>query len=229
VEGAGPRAQSPADKLPVHGFVLAGGKSSRMGRDKALMEFCGRPMVEIAMEKLRRFCEVVTIAGNREDLAGFAPVVRERRVDVGPAAGIEAGLAAASRDWAMFMPVDVPLIPGELLRRWCEEAIRVGMTVSFLGMGGRKQPAFCLLKRERLRAFAELLDGGERRLEVLLNRSAEADGCASWMYDEYELYGRIEEGAPDQEALARWFANVNTPEELAEAEAWARDGGLGGR
>jgi molybdopterin-guanine dinucleotide biosynthesis protein A len=222
----GPAGMLPVH-LPVHGFVLAGGKSSRMGMDKALLPFCGRPMVEIAVEKLRGFCEVVTIAGNREDLAAFAPVAEEMRVGVGPAAGIEAGLRVARQPWAMFMPVDVPLIPGELLRRWAEEAMRVEMTVSFLGTGG-KQPAFCLLKQERLGALTRLLDGGERRLEVLLNRTAEADGYASWMYDEYELYGRIEDGAPDQETLARWFANVNTPEELAEAEAWARAGGLGG-
>ena len=215
-------------KLPVHGFVLAGGKSSRMGEDKALLQFCGRPMVEIAVEKLRGFCAEVWIAGNREDLAGYAPAVRETRVGVGPAAGIEAGLRAAKEEWAMFVPVDVPLVPGALLKRWAEEAMRVGMTVSFLGIGG-KQPAFCLLHRERLTSFAKSLDGGERRLEVLLNRSAEADGCASWMYDEYEVYGRVGDGTPDREMLERWFANVNTPEDLAEAEAWARAGGEGGR
>jgi len=210
--------------LPVHGFVLAGGKSSRMGEDKALLRFCGRPMVEIAVEKLRGFCAEVTIAGNREDLAGFAPVVMEARVGIGPAAGIEAGLLASKQEWAMFMPVDVPLIPGKLLRRWAVEALRVGMTVSFLGMG-QKQPAFCLLKRERVGSFTKLMNGGERRLEVLLNQAAEADGCASWMYDEYELYGRVEEGGPDEQTLERWLKNVNTPEDLAEAEAWTRAGG----
>ena len=84
-------------KLPVHGFVLAGGKSSRMGTDKALLEFCGRPLVEIAVEKLREFCAEVSIAGNRDDLSVFAPVAHETRVDCGPAAGIEAGLKAAQR------------------------------------------------------------------------------------------------------------------------------------
>jgi molybdenum cofactor guanylyltransferase len=228
VQGSGFGGQGPADKLPVHGFVLAGGKSSRMGEDKALLQFCGRPMVEIAVEKLRGFCAEVWIAGNREDLAEFAPVVQEARVAVGPAAGVEAGLGAATQEWALFVPVDVPLVPEELLRRWCVEAMRVGMTVSFLGIGG-KQPAFCLLKRERLKAFSRSLDGGERRLEVLLNRTAEADGYASWVYDEDELYGQIGESAPDQETVQRWFANVNTPEDLAEAEAWARAAGVGGR
>jgi molybdopterin-guanine dinucleotide biosynthesis protein A len=211
-------------RLPIHGFVLAGGKSSRMGVDKALVRFCGRPMVEIAVEKLRGFCADVGIAGNREDLAGFAPVVRETRVGVGPAAGIEAGLRAAGQEWVMFVPVDVPLVPAGVLRRWAEEAMRVGVAVSFLGMGG-KQPAFCLLRRERLGSFTNALEGGERRLEVLLHLVAKADGHDSWMYDEYELYGRVEDPAPGQEILERWFTNVNTPEELKEAEGWALDGG----
>jgi len=215
-------------KVPVHGFVLAGGQSSRMGEDKALLQFCGRPMVEIAVEKLRGFCAEVTIAGNREDLAGIAPVVMEARTGAGPAAGVEAGLGAARQEWAMFVPVDVPLVPEELLRRWAKAAMRVGRSVSYLGIGG-KQPAFCLLKRERLGAFAKSLDEGERRLEVLLHLSAEADGDDSWMYDADELYGESGDPVPDQETLGRWFANVNTPEDLAEAEAWARAGGKGGR
>jgi molybdopterin-guanine dinucleotide biosynthesis protein A len=178
-------------------------------------------MVEIAVEKLRGFCADVGIAGNRDDLAEFAPVVPEARLDVGPGAGIEAGLLAATQPWVMFMPVDVPLVPGELLQRWCKEALRVGMSVSYLGMGGWKQPAFCLLQRDRLVAFTKLLNGGERRLEVLLHLSAKANGHASWRYDEYELYGRIEDCVPKGETLERWFLNVNTPQELADAEAWA--------
>jgi len=207
-------------KLPVHGFVLAGGKSSRMGTDKALLKFRGQPLVEIAVEKLRGFCAEVSIAGNREDLSGFAPVVREERMDCGPAAGIEAGLKAAQQEWAMFVPVDVPLVPGELLRRWAEEALRYGMSVSYLGVQG-KQPAFCLLQRARQVALSRLLDEGECRLEQLLNYTAEADNFASWMYDERDLYGYPDYRGPDVETLARWFWNVNTPEDLRVVEAWS--------
>ncbi len=207
------------ESLPVHGFVLAGGKSSRMGRDKALLELCGHPMTQIAVEKLKSFCASVSIAGNREDLSGFAPVVREVRVEAGPAAGIEAGLRACEQEWAMFIPVDVPLVPAELLRRWCEEALCVNMTVSYLGIWD-KQPAFCLMRRERLASFTKLLDQGERRLEVLLNRTAETDDSASWMYDEYDLYGFPNYRGPDGQTLERWFLNINTPDELLVAEQW---------
>ena len=207
--------------LPVHGFVLAGGKSSRMGVDKATLPFQGRPMVEIALEKLRGFCADVSIVGNRNDLEGYAAVVQEGRLNAGPAAGIEAGLRFARQEWAMFIPVDVPLVPETLLRLWCEEALRVDMTVSYLGVT-QKQPAFCMLKRERLASFTHLLNGGERRLEVLLNLAASTDNCASWMYDELDLYGYPDYQGPDNETLTHWFSNVNSPADLAEAEAWAK-------
>jgi molybdopterin-guanine dinucleotide biosynthesis protein A len=218
-----------SERLPVHGFVLAGGKSSRMGEDKALLRFLGRPMVEIAVEKLRGFCEVVTIAGNREDLGGFAPVVRETRVDVGPAAGIEAGLRAAAQPWAMFLPVDVPLIPEELLRRWAEAVVEEGADgcgVSYLLVLGERQPAFCMLRRDYAAQVSKAIEAGERKLAEMWT-GLDDDGRSGWLWAcDAARFAPME--APTKLEIGHWFSNVNTPQELAEAEAWAREGGLGG-
>jgi molybdopterin-guanine dinucleotide biosynthesis protein A len=197
--------------LPVHGFVLAGGKSSRMGRDKALLELGGQPLIQIAVAKLRTFCADVSIAGNRDDLAGYGPVVKEERADAGPAAGVEAGLKASTQPWVLFVPVDAPLVPEALLRLWVEEALRVNMTVSFLA-AWEKQPAFCLLRKDRLAFYTAALEAGDRSLEILLHLAAESDGYSSWMYDPYDLYGYPEYRGPDDSTLERWFLNVNTPE-----------------
>lgn len=208
-------------KLPIHGFVLAGGGSTRMGRDKALLELGGRALVEIAVEKLSSFCAQVSIAGNRDDLARFAPVVHEERLECGPGAGVEAGLKACAQPWALFIPVDVPLVPKELLRQWAEEALHVGTSISYLEFL-HKQPAFCLLQRERQATFSRLLDTGERRLEVLLNRTAEADRSASSMYSDVELYP--EPQRPSADTLQHWFLNVNTPEDLAALNQFGLSG-----
>ena len=229
--------------LPVHGFVLAGGRSSRMGRDKALLEFRGRPMVEIAVEKLRSFCAEVSIAGSREDLSRFAEVVREQRVGEGPGSGIETGLNACRQEWALFIPVDVPLVPGGLLRRYAEVVIETGITASNLGSthvgvedgrlerlpgeleaaGTGTQPAFCMLRSYLRQPFSAAMDGGERRVARLLRQAAEAGNGVHCIHDLSALYGYPDYKGPDAEAVKRFFANLNTPEDLALAERWAAE------
>ena len=194
-----------------------------MGRDKATLPFRGRPMVEIAVEKLRGFCAQVSIAGNRDDLAAYAPVVHEERVDVGPAAGIDAGLKACEQPWAMFVPVDVPLVPAELLRRWAASAMDTGAVASYLLVAGAEEPAFALVKSEALAAIGRTVDAGERRVVMLWRALEDRDDCWVWAPDAEE-FGDLS-GIPRETAL-KWFANVNTERELAEAEAWA-DGASG--
>ncbi len=207
----------PVGRLPVHGFVLVGGQSARMGEDKARLRFLGRPMVEIAVEKLRGFCAEVSVAGNRGDLGEFAPVVSETRAGVGPTAGIEAGLGAAQQPWAIFVPVDVPLVPERLLRRWCEEVLAGrGLDVSYLCCGG-SQPAFCMIRTACRERLSEGLDEGLRRLEELLQVTG---GGRIRVWDAREL---AEE--PDRRVAGQWFANVNTPRDLADAERWAEGEG----
>lgn len=205
-------------KLPVHGFVLAGGKSSRMGRDKATLLFCGQPMVEVALEKLRGFCAETSIAGNRQDLSAFAAIISETRVEVGPAAGIEAGLNACQQPWAMFMPVDVPVVPAWLLQAWAEDIIENAATSAsggYLVVEGNQESAFCILRRDILSNWTEMLNQGERSLKSLLARAAAPSRSP--------VHGvTVAKYAPRARSrqIQSWFSNVNTPEELAKA---ARD------
>lgn len=201
-------------RLPVHGFVLAGGKSSRMGQDKALLQFRGRPMVEIAVEKLRSFCAAVSIVGEREDLEGFAPVVRGEREGAGPAAGIEAGLRASTQDWAMYLPVDVPLLSAELLRVWGAAVLAResgGVRLSFLRAAGEPHPAVCMIHRDCTEPVHEAVSCGILKLIRLFAETETRLGEGSlWPVDAEALLP-----AGDVEL---WFRNVNTPQDLAEAE-----------
>lgn len=203
-------------KLPVHGFVLAGGKSTRMRRDKALLEIGGRPMVEIAAEKLRSCCAQVSIAGNRDDLGGFGAVVPEERVDAGPAAGIEAGLRAARQPWALFVPVDVPLVPAELLRLWAVQVLREPRVVVGHLYACGDQPAFCMIRSGCAEAFTAALETGERKLARLFDRLVQSGGVHR-VYSVRELYGAR---YPGDEPLRNMFMNVNTPEDLAQVDGW---------
>jgi molybdopterin-guanine dinucleotide biosynthesis protein A len=226
-----------ASLLPVHGFVLAGGKSSRMGVDKATLMFCGRPMVEIAVEKLRGFCAEVGIAGNREDLARFAPVVGESRVDSGPAVAFETTLAVAECDWSLLIPVDVPLLPAALLRAWTYDvqtnARPGGVCASYLTCGNEAEPAVCLLHRSCAGTITWALDHGERRLlkmfaaiDVNDGPNRRPDGWSPVLAVAAERYVEAVSGALPAD-VPWWFTNLNSPADMQIAEAWADCGDAG--
>jgi molybdopterin-guanine dinucleotide biosynthesis protein A len=189
-----------------------------------LMPFRGKPMVQIAVEKLLGLCTEVGIAGNREDLADYAAVMPETRMDAGPAAGIEAGLMASAQPWVMFIPVDVPLVPAELLRNWVRAVIErgnAGCAASFLLANKVRQPAICALRRECLAAVTTALNRGERRLaDILMN--IDAGDAAGWLWVcDAATFAPI--STTTKLEMEFWFSNVNTQQELAEAEAWASE------
>jgi molybdenum cofactor guanylyltransferase len=96
------------------GVVLAGGLSSRMGRDKALLLWRGRPLIERQLVVLREAgIDVVHVSGERPDYRGIADPVAH----AGPLGGI-AGIAALCEDSELLIiPVDMPRLQAGLLRR----------------------------------------------------------------------------------------------------------------
>jgi molybdopterin-guanine dinucleotide biosynthesis protein A len=103
-----------AESPRIAGIVLAGGKSSRMGRDKALLEYQGRPLLHHMMGLLRAAgLSEIFVSGN---LPGYPCVP-----DVSPAAGPVGGIISVVRekqdyDGYLFIPVDMPLLPAQGLR-----------------------------------------------------------------------------------------------------------------
>lgn len=102
------------DVRPCNGVVLAGGRSSRMGRDKALLQIDDVPLIERQMTLLRRAgVDDVRVSGHRPDYAG----IEDHVADAGPLGGL-AGVAAAMDDADLLvLPVDMPRISVGLLQR----------------------------------------------------------------------------------------------------------------
>lgn len=97
------------------GVVLAGGLSSRMGSDKALLPWQGRPLIEHQLGVLREAgVDEIRVSGSREDYAGIADTMPQ----AGPLGGL-AGIAQALAGDAelLVIPVDMPLLQPALLHR----------------------------------------------------------------------------------------------------------------
>lgn len=209
--------------VPAHGFVLAGGNSSRMGQCKPFLPFLGRPMAEIAVRTLRGTLPVVSISGNHQGLERWAPVVHETRLGAGPAAGMEAGLRASTQDWSLFVPVDVPLAPATLLAAWARSAVFAfedGLRLSYLQVYGLRQPAFCLMHRTCLPAVTAALDQGVRKLGIIFDRVADTLGSMAVRVQAAEALCAC---TPETQLPPELFSNVNTPADLATLELWAKN------
>ena len=197
----------------VHGIVLAGGRSSRMGRDKAGVEVGGRSLLSRTVERLSPQCRALVISRHDGRLDGpnhGLPVVADGVPgQAGPLAGILAGL-----DWvagvdpaathAVSVPVDAPFLPADLVMRLVAAREAAGAGACCAASGGRRHPAVALwpvAARERLREA--LVGEGLRRLGAVLDRLDPA--VAVWPVEPFDP-----------------FLNLNAPGDLAAAEEIAR-------
>jgi molybdopterin-guanine dinucleotide biosynthesis protein A len=94
--------------MELSGFVLAGGKSTRMGRDKALLDWHGRSLLDHMTELLRTVADPVQVVGRYP--------LPDRLPGLGPLSGIATGLETSSSDANLFVAVDLPLLTGEFLK-----------------------------------------------------------------------------------------------------------------
>jgi molybdopterin-guanine dinucleotide biosynthesis protein A len=104
------------------GFVVAGGRSLRMGRDKALLPWGETDLLGHALARLRRVTNDVRIlCGPSPRYEGRgAPVVVDQVAEAGPIAGIAAGLEECGGRPGLFLAVDLPLVPIPLLAHLAE-------------------------------------------------------------------------------------------------------------
>jgi molybdenum cofactor guanylyltransferase len=114
--------------LPITGFVLAGGQSRRMGRDKALLAWRGSTVGQHVASIVANALGpggVVLVVGHPARHSGFGyPVIPDLHPGIGPLGGIEAALVASATPWVLVVACDMPAITAEFLCRLAAEITR---------------------------------------------------------------------------------------------------------
>ena len=100
----------------ISGFILAGGKSKRMGTDKALLKIQNEPLLKRILDLINPFCDSIKISGNNIGYADFgAPIISDSFMGCGPIAGIYSCLLHSSTEWNLILGVDLPFLNVELI------------------------------------------------------------------------------------------------------------------
>jgi len=193
----------PDPTADVGAFVLAGGKSTRMGSDKAFVMLEGRTLLARALELAKGVTDNVRIVGSAGKFAGFAPVVEDVFCECGPLGGIHAALRASAAELNLMLAVDVPFVPAELLRYLVERARGSDAIATVPLADGGWQPLCAVYQREFGDVAEKALRGGRYRINV--------------------LFEGVEVQAIGEEELARagfaagMFRNLNTQEDVEAA------------
>ncbi|MFN5324412.1 MAG: molybdenum cofactor guanylyltransferase [Bacteroidota bacterium] len=120
---------------PAQAFILAGGQSSRMGTDKAMVPFRGMPMMQHGIQLLSEHFSKITIVSNHEKHKMFGlDVIPDAFEKIGPLGGIIAGLRHSTSELNFFMACDMPLVPSAVIVALLEQASNDQcITTSFQG------------------------------------------------------------------------------------------------
>ena len=187
----------------ITAVILAGGKGRRMGgRDKGLIEFAGRPLVEILLASLEAQGLAIVINANRNLDAYRAygyPVISDALEDYqGPLAGFASAMAAATTDYILTLPCDGPLLADDYAARFAAAGDASGAAVVVADDGERLQPVHALLRVDLLPSLERFLARGERKID-------------RW-YAEHDF------ARADFSDRADMFRNINTPDDQREME-----------
>ena len=181
----------------ITGVLLAGGKSLRMGYDKARIEIDERPLLSRSFELLCRYFAEVMIAGDRHDLAQpDVPAIP----DLYPGSalgGLYTGLRTAQTDWIFVAPCDMPYPDARILELLVKH--REGFDAVVPRTPDGYEPVFALYHKNCLPLMEEMLQQGLFRI--------------------YDFYWRINIQYLDWYLMPndweRTLLNINTPDQLA--------------
>ncbi len=179
--------------------IMAGGLSTRMGRDKAQVTLGGRTLLERALERWENYGVGMQLSVGDAPRRGMAPPHITAVVDLyprrGPLGGLHAGLQCCPTELLLLAAVDCPFLTPALADGLLTHLGDADVCV--YTVDGRPQPLFGLYRKGCVTAAEQLLAQGDNRMTHLLERVRTATIPA-----------------PDPAP----FRNLNTPEELAAAE-----------
>jgi molybdopterin-guanine dinucleotide biosynthesis protein A len=156
---------------PVSAIILAGGGSRRMGRDKALLQVGGKPLIALIVESLKgRFDDILISAGPGDDRRfPGRTVVPDAAPGQGPLMGIATALPRAKHDLAFVIACDIPHIDLGFTERLIELAEGYDLALPDRG-DGRYEPLFAVYRKTVAGPARDILAAGGRSILELLDR-----------------------------------------------------------
>ena len=195
----------------ITGIILAGGRSRRLGRDKAVEPFGGQPLIRRAIERIEAITGEIVVVAADAARAEALPLDAEHRVavdlyaDCGSLGGIYSGLSAATNQWGLVVACDMPFLNRQLFEHMA--SLRGGYDAVVPMPGEYPEPTHALYSRTCLPHIDAKLRAKDLKI--------------SGFFDDVNVRYVSESEVQLFDPELRSFFNVNSPEDLARALALA--------
>jgi molybdopterin-guanine dinucleotide biosynthesis protein A len=148
----------------LYGLVLAGGRSSRMGQDKALMQHHGRPQIDVAVELLGRCCERVFVSTRPDQVTEPErrkfPQIVDAFGEIGPIGGILSAMAEhPDRPW-LVVACDLPFVTEATLRDLVARRNAARMATAYRGHQDLPEPLCAIWEPRMLQTLKQAVAAG---------------------------------------------------------------------
>jgi len=190
----------PTVSTDVSAFILAGGRSTRMGTDKAFVMLEGCTLLARMLELARSVCADVRIVGDRVKFAAFAPVVEDVFLGCGPLGGIHAALRSSQTHLNVMLAVDIPFVSPAFLEFLVARGRESGAMVTLVRTRDGLHPLSAVYGRGFADYAEKALRAGHHKIEAL--------------FEETKTQVIEEEELRDAGFPLSIFRNLNTPEDL---------------
>ncbi|MDY6318489.1 MAG: molybdenum cofactor guanylyltransferase [Prevotella sp.] len=165
----------------LNGAVLAGGRSSRFGSNKALFAPDGETLINKAVDLLRPLVKEVVVSASHANAGAYAflglDIVEDQHSDCGPLGGLEALLDRCSTRWLLILTCDMPCVDSDMLRTMIDHVKQSGgsfenrnlpQAIAWRRSDGSVSPFPLLIEKDALSVLRSRMNSGRRSMKGLL-------------------------------------------------------------
>jgi molybdenum cofactor guanylyltransferase len=191
-------------------IILSGGKSSRMGTNKALLKINEKTNIERIVAQLKRIFDDIILVTNDPETYGFLNVriTSDHYPGKGPLAGLHAGLVASRFEKNLIVACDMPFISADLASVLVNHVENYDAVIPVIN--GRKHPLFSVFKKNTITRIEESIGNDDLRMQ----------GFLDYLHVLYMTEKDLTEYSED--SLGRIFYNMNNLDEYETAKIWAK-------
>lgn len=189
-------------------IILAGGQSSRMGTNKALLDLGGMTVIEQIVQECQKVTDDILIVTNTFEDYEFLniPMVADKQKGRGPLAGIQAGLSAVETDDNLIVACDMPFVSSEIAKELLEDLNEYDAVIPKIN--DQLHPLFAAYRKSCLEAVNRSLEDDQLRIRHFLD----------------QVHVKIKTEMDLSNYLKMAFFNMNNPQEYEKAIKVTKNG-----